>query len=233
MPDDIPKGSLFIVSLPRSLSSMTYYIARVVLGLNAPSWTLDGEILNIDRFVLYPGPRHDTGIKFLLRENNPALFQSVIDFLDQVTVPAGFAYKDVVQPFVVSEWPGLSQFRVLRIKRNLNDVAFSMLARGWHYPRFATCGEGHLEELVIEGIIRADMVLDSVSGEQVDFDDLIADESALRNALSKLYPTVAIQGFQYTESFHTIGSAVLQRRSTDPYKILSEKVEKLVESTRQ
>jgi hypothetical protein len=76
--------------------------------LNTPSWTSDGEILNVDRFVLYPGPRHDTGIKFLLKESNPALFQSVIDLLDQATVAAGFAYKDVVHPFAVSEWLGSS-----------------------------------------------------------------------------------------------------------------------------
>lgn len=232
MPDDIPKASLFIASVPRSLSSMTYYIARVVLGLKAPSWTSDGEILNIDRFVLYPGPSHDTGIKFVLRENNEALFQSVLDFLDQVTVTEGFAYKDVVQPFVISEWPGLSRFRVLRIKRNLSDVAFSMLARGWHYPKSASCGEGNLEELVIKGIIRADKALDSLPAEQVDFDDLIIDESALRNALSNLYPGVAIQDFKYTASFQATANAVLQRRSTDSYKQLSENVARLVESTK-
>jgi hypothetical protein len=212
---------------------MTYYIARVVIGLTAPSWTSDGEILNVDRFVLYPGLRNDTGIKFLLREKNPALFQSVIDFLDQVSVPAGFAYKDVVQPFVISEWAGLSRFRVLRIKRNLNDVVFSMLAQGWHYPKSACSGEGDLEELVVEGIIRADIALDSVSGEHVDFDDLIVDESALRNALSRLYPSVVIQDFKYTESFRTTADAVIRRRSTDNYKILSERVEKLVESIRR
>jgi hypothetical protein len=233
MPDDTPKESLFIASLPRSLSSMIYYIARVVLGLNSPSWTSDGEILNIDRFVLYPGPRNRTGIKFLVREKNPALFQSVIDFLDQVTAATGFAYKDVVQPFVISEWSGLSRFRVLRIKRNLDDVVFSMLAQGWHYPKSASSGEGDLEKLLIEGIIRADMALDSVSGEHVDFDDLIVDESALRNALSRLYPSVALQEFKYTESFHTTADAVIKRRSTDPYKILSEKVEKLAQSIRQ
>lgn len=233
MPDDIPKDSLFIVSLPRSLSSMTYYIARVVLGLTAPSWTSDGEILNVDRFVLYPGPRHDTGIKFLLREHDPALFQSACDFLDQATVRVGFAYKDVVQPFVVSEWLGSKQFRVLRIKRNATDVAFSMLTRGWHYPKSASCGEGDLEQLVIEGILRADKALGSAPGEQIDFDDLILDERALRNALSKLYPTVPIQEFQYTESFHSTGAAVLQRRSTDRYKMLNETVEKLVASIGQ
>lgn len=232
MTDETPRPSLFVVSVPRSLSSMTYYIARVALGLKAPSWTSDGEILNIDRFTLYPGPRDDTGIKFLLRKSNEALFQSVLDFLDQVTVTEGFAYKDVVQPFVISEWPGLSRFRVLRIKRNLSDVAFSMLARGWHYPKSASSGEGNLEELVIKGIIRADMTLDSLPAEQVDFDDLIADERALRSALSKLYPGIAIQDFKYTASFRTTTNAVLARRSTDSYRQLSEKVERLVESTK-
>ncbi len=233
MPDDKQKSSLFIVSLPRSLSSMTYYIARVVLGLNTPSWTTDGEILNLDRYALYPGPLHDTSIKFLLKEKNAALFQVAIDFLDQATVPAGFAYKDVVQPFVVSEWLRSSQFRVLRIKRNLTDVAFSMLHKGWLYPRFASRSEGDLEEIVIEGIIRADMALDCVPGEQVDYDDLMVDESVLRNALVKLYPNDTIHEFKYTDSFRATGNTILQRRSSDQYKTLNEKVEKLVDSIRQ
>jgi hypothetical protein len=233
MPDDKQKSSLFIVSLPRSLSSMTYYIARVVLGLNAPSWTSDGEILNIDRYALYPGPSHDTSIKFLLKERNAALFQVAIDFLDQATVPAGFAYKDVVQPFVVSEWLRSNRFRVLRIKRNLTDVAFSMLHQGWHYPRFASRSEGDLEETVIEGIIRADMALDCAPGELVDYDDLMVDESVLRNALVRLYPNDTIQEFKYTDSFRATGSTILQRRSSDQYKMLNEKVEKLADSIRQ
>jgi hypothetical protein len=233
MPDEIQKSSLFIVSLPRSLSSMTYYIARVLLGLNAPSWTSDGEILNIDRYALYPGPDHDTSIKFLLKEKNAALFQIALDFLDQATVPAGFAYKDVVQPFVVSDWLRSSQFRVLRIKRNLTDVAFSMLHQGWHYPRLASRSEGDLEEMVIEGIMRADMALDCVPGEQVDYDDLMVDESVLRNALVKLYPDETMQEFKYSDSFRATGNTILQRRSSDQYKMLNEKVEKLADSIRQ
>jgi len=233
MPDDIQKSSLFIVSLPRSLSSMIYYIARVVLGLNAPSWTSDGEILNIDRYALYPGPRHDMSIKFLLKEKNAALFQVAIDFLNQATVPAGFAYKDVVQPFVVSEWLRSSRFCVLRIKRDLTDVAFYMLRQGWHYPRFASRSEGDLEEMVIEGIIRADMALDCVPGEQVDYDNLMADESVLRNVLVKLYPNHAIQEFRYKDSFRAIGDTILQRRSSDQYKMLNEKVQKRADSIRR
>lgn len=230
MPDAQPKSSLFIVSLPRSLSSMTYYIARVVLGLKTPSWTSDGEILNVDRYALFPGPRHDTGIKFLLKEQNAALFQAAIDFLDQATVPAGFAYKDVVQPFVVSEWLRASGFRVLIIKRRLTDVAFSMLSQGWHYPRFASRGEGDLEERVIEGIVRADRALDETPGERVDYDDLMVEESVLRNALIKLYPNAAIQEFRYSDSFRATGDVILERRSTDQYKMLNEKVERIADS---
>ena len=41
--------SLFVVSLPRSLSSLLYVAASRALGLAEPGWTTDGEILNRDR----------------------------------------------------------------------------------------------------------------------------------------------------------------------------------------
>jgi hypothetical protein len=89
-----------------------------------------------------------------------------------------------------------------------------MLAQGWHYPRFASRGAGDLEEAVIEGIIRADIALDSLPGEHIDFDDLIADESVLRDALAKLYPGIAIQEFKFNESFHTRARTVSVNRPT-------------------
>ena len=78
----------------------------------------------------------DMGVKFTLKERDPARFDALSEFLDQVTAPAGFAYKDVVQPFVVAEWlrSHPHQYRVLRIKRRLPDVAFAMLAKRWLYP---------------------------------------------------------------------------------------------------
>jgi hypothetical protein len=108
-----------------------------------------------------------------------------------------------------------------------------MLNQGWHYPRFASRGEGDLEEMVIEGIIRADLALDSVPGEQVDYDDLIADESVLRNALVKLYPNDAIHEFKYSDSFRATGDTILQRRSSDQYKVLGERVERVADAIRQ
>src|SRR5262249_60485426 len=42
-------GSLFVVSLPRSLSSLLYVAAARAIGLSEPPWTSDGEILNRDR----------------------------------------------------------------------------------------------------------------------------------------------------------------------------------------
>jgi hypothetical protein len=226
-------NSLFVISLPRSLSSLTYYIARVALGLKAPSWTTDGEILNVDRFALYQGPTHDTSRKFIVKAHDPPRFQCAMDFLDQATVPKGFAYKDVIHPFVVSEWLKASEFRVLRIKRNLTDVVFSMLAHDWFYPRAAS--EQHQDDPeaeVIEGIIRADMALDTAPGERVDFDDLIADESALRSVLIKLYPSAPMLNFQYlTESFCAFrDQQVLHRRTLAQYKKLEEKVQQTLDA---
>ena len=47
----LPPASLFVVSLPRSLSTVTYHAARRALGLAEPTWTTDGEILNLRRFA--------------------------------------------------------------------------------------------------------------------------------------------------------------------------------------
>jgi hypothetical protein len=229
-------NSLFVISLPRSLSSLTYYIARVALGLEAPSWTSDGEILNVDRFALYQGPTHDTGRKFIVKAHDAARFQCAMDFLDQATVPSGFAYKDVIHPFVVSEWLRASDFRVIRIKRNLTDVVFSMLAHKWFYPRVAA-EQPHddPEAAVIEGIIRADMALDQAPGEHVDFDDLINDESVLRHALIKLYPSVDVLNFQYlNESFCAFRDReVLQRRTLARHRGLEEKVQQALDAIKQ
>lgn len=224
-------NSLFIISLPRSLSSLTYYISRVALGLKAPSWTSDGEILNVDRFALYPGPSNDTALKFIVKEYDPVRFQCALDFLDQATVPSAFAYKDVVHPFVVSEWLRSSEFRVLRIKRNLTDVVFSMLAHKWFYPRAASRNQTDAEAAIIEGIIRADMALDGAPGECIDFDDLIMDESVLRSALIKLYPSASVLTFQYlNEKFCAFrDQQVLHRRTLAEYKRLEEKVRQSME----
>jgi len=71
-----------------------------------------------------------------------------------------------------------------------------------------------------------------VPGEQVDYDDLMVDESVLRNALVKLYPDETMQEFKYSDSFRATGNTILQRRSSDQYKVLNEKVEKLADSIR-
>ena len=129
--------SLFILSLPRSLSTLTYELARRALRLRTPSWTMDGEILNLDRMAMYRGPRIDECAKFTTEELDPDLFAQITDFLSEIAVPEGFIYKDVVQPFVVSAWPGLQGLRAIRIERDIAEVAFSMLHQGWYYPREA------------------------------------------------------------------------------------------------
>ena len=167
--------SLFIISLPRSLSSKTYTAVQTALGLKAPSWTTAGEILNVDRYVQLLEQVDGMGVKFTLRERDPTRFDALSEFLDQVTAPAGFAYKDVVQPFVVAEWlrSHAHQYRVLRIKRRLPDVAFSMLAKRWLYPCQAASDSMPSTDLLIAGLIRADRAMDTAPGEQIDFDDLV------------------------------------------------------------
>jgi hypothetical protein len=85
--------SLFVVALPTSLSSVVYKAARNCLGLQTPSWTSDGEFLNADRFVLISELSEDGSRKFIVEEQERALFNKISEFLDQVVVSHGFAYQ--------------------------------------------------------------------------------------------------------------------------------------------
>lgn len=196
-------ASLFVLGLPRSLSTHVYHVARRSLGLAAPSWVMDGEILNVDRMASYLGPRVDECAKFTTEDAEPALFRQVTEFLDQVAHRDGFIYKDVIQPFVVAAWVGLSDFRVLRLKRPLTDIAYSMLHRGWYYPAAAALSDPirvsasyrqrqqssavrwpfrkdreqvRLERLVVslvDGLVRADRCLDQIDATVVHYDDIV------------------------------------------------------------
>jgi hypothetical protein len=215
--------SLFVVALPRSLSSVVYHASRLSLGLQEPVWTSDGELLNNDRFALYGGPTHDSGVKYVHPAAAPELFQKAIAFLDQAARREGFAYKDVVQPFVVAAWLPASGLRVLRVRRRLADVAFSMLHKQWLYPAAAApdaAGEPPTpEQAVVQGLLAAERELESLPGETLDFEDLIADESALLAALRRLYPDAKVRGVRFIdEGFRQSRDRILARRDEEEYR---------------
>ncbi|MBI3782341.1 MAG: hypothetical protein HY270_02960 [Deltaproteobacteria bacterium] len=260
--------SLFIVALPRSLSSLTFRAARDALGLKPPAWAEIGEILNHDLHTLSNWPKlSDSNRKFLTRERDPARFDSVLAFLEQVVSPEGYIYKDVVNPFVVAEWPGLRKLRVLKIRRNLADVAFAMQRRGWAYPRIVAPSDSPISsaagkfadsyfwniaarrllramwhgratavicrDAFLQGLICADDVLEKLPGESVQYDDLIASEEPLRQALVRLYPEAAIPPIRYIDdAFRLRYRETLARRNTRPYRSISHRIEQLRSRTR-
>lgn len=225
--------SLFVVALPRSLSSVAYHASRLALGLEEPVWTSDGEILNNDRSVLYGGPTHDAGAKYVHSAAEPELFQRVTAFLDQAVQPEGFAYKDVVQPFVAASWLPASGLRVLRIRRRLADVAYSMLRMQWLYPARAAAPHGadgeeepfSVETSVVRGLLAAEAALEELPGEVIEYDDLVADEDALLAALRCLYPGARLRGVRFIDdSFAHRRSAILARRNEDEYKRIERSI---------
>lgn len=219
--------SLFVVALPRSLSSVAYHAARLALGLEEPVWTSDGEILNNDRFALYGGPTHDAGEKYVHPEPEPELFRRATAFLDQAACREGFAYKDVVQPFVAAAWLQASGLPVLRLRRPLADVAYSMLQMGWLYPvRAAALDDGDsAEAAVVRGLLAAEAALGALPAEVVEYDDLIADEGALLAALRRLYPEARVRGVRFIdESFARRRNAILARRNDDAYQRIERSI---------
>lgn len=192
-------SSLFVVSLPRSLSSLLYVAAAHAIGLAEPNWTSDGEILNRDRVPRRLQSLAPAAERFTLLGSAPEVFAGLTSYLDRTAERQGFAYKDVVQPFVIGGWEGLEEFRVLKVRRNLAEVAYTMLKREWLYPaRAASLFDAHPWALV-EGLVRAEAVLDALPGESVDYADAVRDHAPLAGALRRLYPDTPLAPLRYID----------------------------------
>jgi hypothetical protein len=191
--------SLFVVSLPRSLSSLLYVAATRAVGLAEPAWTSDGEILNRDRVPKPLRSLAPVDERFTLLGSTPEVFANLTSYLDRAARRRGFAYKDVVQPFVIGGWEGLAEFEVLKVRRNPAEVAYAMLKRQWLYPaRAASLFEANPWALV-EGLVRADAVLDALPGETVDYADAVLAHDPLEHALRRLYPDRRLASVRYID----------------------------------
>jgi hypothetical protein len=237
-------GSLFVVSLPRSLSSLLYVAAARAIGLAEPAWTSDGEILNRERVPRRLQSLAPADERFTLLGSAPEVFAGLTSYLDRSALRQGFAYKDVVQPFVIGGWEGLGDFKVLKVRRNVAEVAYTMLKRQWLYPaRAASVFDAHPWTLV-EGLVRAEGVLDALPGETVDYADAVLDHDPLELALRRLYPDAPLVPLRYIDRgfartrrrleadrrdslvfrrLESIVSAVQERlRSDDPHEEIAE-----------
>lgn len=221
--------SLFIISLPRSLSSYIYKQTKHALNFKSPIWTSDGEILNNDRFVFYNGQRFDEGLKFTLREQAPDKFEKICNFLEEICIDRNYIYKDVIQPFVMEEWLSNKKYKVLKIERSLVDVAYSVIKKGWTYPLIAARSNNKLEVRLIEGLIRAKKAIEKIQGASISYENLIYDEKYLHDALTQLYPGKTINSIEYiNDQFCFSRDLYLKRRKTEKYlevKALVEKVQ--------
>ena len=221
--------SLFVVSLPRSLSTTIYGAARRALGLGRPSHASAGEILNHLRTRL-PVRALPPKAKFTRREHDPVSFERHIAFLDRTVKTEGFAYKDVVNPFVVAGWPGLPRLKVLKIRRDLAEVAFAILAKGWTYPANGAGEPLDSEWSIVEGLVRAEIALAALPGLTIDFEDAIADHAALEEALQTLYPGIPRTPVRYIDDLFIRERQRRRREMTESPRF--DKVRDLVDAVR-
>jgi hypothetical protein len=189
--------SLFVLSLPRSLSSLLYVAAAHSVGLAEPAWTSDGEILNRGRVPRRLQRLAPADERFTLLGSTPDVFADMTSYLDRAARRHGFAYKDVVQPFVVGGWEGLGDFAVLKVRRDLAEVAYTMLKRQWLYPAQAATVFDANPWALVEGLVRAEAVLDALPGETVDYADAVLDHDPLQHALRRLYPDKRLAPVRY------------------------------------
>jgi hypothetical protein len=137
--------------------------------------------------------------RFTLLGAAPDVFANMTSYLDQAALRQGYAYKDVVQPFVIGGWEGLGDFKVLKVRRNVAEVAYTMLKRRWLYPaQAASVFDAHPWALV-EGLVRAEAVLEALPGETVDYASAVLDHDPLEAALARLYPEAALAPPRYID----------------------------------
>jgi glycosyltransferase involved in cell wall biosynthesis len=211
--------SLFILGLPRSLTTLVTRKAATALSLESPAWTIDGEILNARYYPFHPEPG-TRDHRFTSKACDPVAFDRLGAFLRDLVSPAGHLYKDVVQPFVsAQEATGLGTANLL-LRRPLADIAMAMSARGWDYPKAAARNHAGAEA-VIEGLLRAADALAQIPAEALDFADLLQDETALEAALMRLYPEARIGSITYLDaSFRRRSDQILRARATREYREL-------------
>jgi hypothetical protein len=219
--------SLFVIALPRSLSTLVYEQCCAALGLRSPGWTSAGEILNGDRVAISAERPSSENPKLTPPESRYAS-ERLGEFLDDVVAPTGRAYKDVVQPFVVTRWLAGRDLAVLRVRRSLVDVAWSMQRAGWWYPeRVATEGEDRLDRL-LSGLLRASRALDAVPAETVELEDLLRSEEPLRAALRHLYPGRDVPPLSYIDEGFRLRSRKMLADRQDPLWLeLAERLARL------
>jgi hypothetical protein len=224
--------TLFVIALPRSLSTQVFESARSVLSLAAPGWTSAGEILNRGRWRMLE--REDDGDRFT-PATQTARFEQWSRFLDDVVRPRGHAYKDVVQPFVCARWLAQSQacgrdLRVLRLRRPLADVAWSMLQAGWRYPMRAAVTGDHDIDRLLSGLLQARDALSAPAAVEIAFDALLRNRDALVEALRRLYPEVEWQPAHFPDTrfqeadFRAHSASVLERRNTPQWRMLDARI---------
>lgn len=208
--------SLFVVSLPRSLSSLLYVAAARAIGLAQPAGTSDGEILNRDRMPRLQQHLAPASERFTLLGPAPDAFAGLTGYLDRSAVRQGFAYKDVVQPFVIGGWESLEDFRVLKVRRDVAEVAYTMLKRNWLYPAHAASVFDAHPWALVEGLVRAEAVLDALPGETVEYADAVLGHEPLEAALRRLYPDAPFAPVGYVDRrfARTRGRLEAERRNS-------------------
>jgi hypothetical protein len=212
--------SLFIVSLPRSFSAPTYELAVNALGLREPNWTSYGEILNPDRFAFAPQPLgfRSTRPKFVRPEGNALLFGQLTVFLDHVVAPSSFAYRDVTQPFVVARWVESQSLRILKIMRDVAEVAMRILETDGTDPAFAGIHPDDRPRALVETLLTVRDTLAALPGETLDYAALVWDGRALERALARLYPEKSPRTERYvTEEFQRRRDRILKRRASERF----------------
>ncbi|MEL7146119.1 MAG: hypothetical protein AAFO69_07100 [Bacteroidota bacterium] len=186
---------------------------------NSPGWTSSGEITNSDRFSPEEHQKHGSIPKFLRGDQNLEMAKKVRRLLDLNIKPQEYVYKDVVQPFLVTEWLAAEQYPTIIIHRNPVDVAIAMWQRDWYYPANVTSSGSSLKKQLMTGLYDAQSALATVRGVAIQFEHLLKDEVVIQSALKDLYNSNNIPVVRYlSPAFKEYSKQIDQRKKSNLYE---------------
>jgi hypothetical protein len=116
------------------------------------------------------------------------------------------------------------------VRRDVAEVAYTMLKREWGYPaRAASLYEEPVWSLV-EGLVRADAVIDALPGVSIDYARAVRDDGALEDVLRGLYPLGPLAPIDYLDRQFVRTRRRLERDRE--HSFVFRRIERMVEEVR-
>lgn len=210
--------SLFIISCPKSMSSLVHNLCQTAIDFKSILAT-DGEVLNHERVIDPISPEHKDyylkGQKFWT-----GLYWDIqFKILDQITEDGAHLIKDVCFPHVVRDYVYNNHENTIIIDKDPRLITYSLQKVGWFYPSFILDDENKTNDMLKDTLLGVVKMKNNLMGSYDKEFVRVLDTKKFRQNPDIIFDILESLGYQpdrdfLTEEFYTF------------FKMKSDKVEK-------